>query len=163
MKKSNNNKEFSGIQIIGIGDNIVDGFKEYFPEDIILSVCGHDSGDHNEEDIHKSIDCNSKTVFIITDLGGEHSIDVATLIARKCKEVGKVSIGIATLPFTFEGATKYEQALCEAHELLRNTDATFFLNNQSLLESNREMSVSEALKKRDLILCQIIKGINEVE
>ena len=92
--------------------------------------------------------------------GGEFGTRVAPAIAHECKKAGKITIGIAIMPFSFEGNIKYERALQGVNELSRNTDAIFLLNNQSILKNNREMSISEAFKKRDHMLCQIIKSIN---
>ena len=147
------------MQIIGICDNAVNHFKEYFPNEVVFSICDHDSRIYYEEEINKSINSDSDTTFIIIGLDGEYGTNIASPMARKCREAGKATIGIVILPFAFEGAVRYEQALHEANELLRNTDAIFFLNNQLILENNKEMLVSEAFKKRDFMLCQIIKSI----
>ena len=106
------------------------------------------------------LDRNSRSVYIVTGLGGEFGTRVAPAIAHECKKAGKITIGIAIMPFSFEGNIKYERALQGANELSRNTDAIFLLNNQSILKNNREMSISEAFNKRDHMLCQIIKSIN---
>ena len=106
------------------------------------------------------LDRNSRNVYIVTGLGGEFGTKVAPAIADECKKAGKITIGIAIMPFSFEGNIKYERALQGANELSRNTDAIFLLNNQSILKNNRELSISEAFKKRDHMLCQIIKSIN---
>lgn len=162
MKKTNNKKN-PGIQIIGVGGtgcSAVNRFKECFDNEVIFSVYDLDRKDHNET--NKTSNYDSETVFIITGLGGEYGTNVAPLIAHKCMEAGKTTIGIATLPFSFEGSKKYEQALHGANELLRNTDAIFLLNNQFLLKNNTEMSVSKAFDKRDLMLCQVIKSISSL-
>lgn len=159
--KRTNNKKFSGIQIIGVGgtgSSAVNYFKECFEDEVIFSVYDIDRKNNYRTD--KPSDNDSETVFIVTGLGGEYGTDIAPLIANKCKEAGKTTIGVATLPFSFEGTKKYERALQGANELSRNTDAIFLLNNQSILKNNREMSISEAFKKRDHMLCQIIKSIN---
>lgn len=161
MMKRTNNKKFPGIHIIGVGgtgSSAVNYFKECFEDEVIFSVYDIDRKNNYKTD--KPSDNDSETVFIVTGLGGEFGTRVAPAIAHECKTAGKTTIGVATLPFSFEGNIKYERALQGANELSRNTDAIFLLNNQSILKNNREMSISEAFKKRDHMLCQIIKSIN---
>ena len=159
--RSANNKKFPGIQIIGVGgtgSSAVNCFKECFEDEVIFSVYDIDRKNNYKTD--KPSDNDSETVFIVTGLGGEYGTDIAPLIANKCKEAGKTTIGVATLPFSFEGNIKYERALQGANELLKNTDAIFLVNNQFLLKKSREISVSEAFYKRDMMLCQVIKCIS---
>lgn len=161
MMKRTNNKKFPGIQIIGVGgtgSSAVNYFKECFEDEVIFSVYDIDRKNNYKTD--KPSDNDSETVFIVTGLGGEYGTDIAPLIANKCKEAGKTTIGVATLPFSFEGNIKYERAIQGANELLKNTDAIFLVNNQFLLKKSREISVSEAFDKRDMMLCQVIKCIS---
>ncbi len=152
---------FPDVLIIGVGGagcNIVEGFRQRFTQRVVLTACDQYNYDKNEA--YKMLDRNSRNVYIVTGLGGEFGTRVAPAIAHECKKAGKITIGIAIMPFSFEGNIKYERALQGANELSRNTDAIFLLNNQSILKNNREMSISEAFKKRDHMLCQIIKSIN---
>ena len=161
IMKKKKEEVLSDILIIGVGGagcSAVNCFKECFENEVIFSVYDIDRKNNYKTD--KLSDNDSETVFIVTGLGGEYGTDIAPLIANKCKEAGKTTIGVATLPFSFEGSKKYEHAIQGANELLKNTDAIFLVNNQFLLKKSREISVSEAFDKRDMMLCQVIKCIN---
>ena len=161
MNKKKKEEVFSDVQIIGVGGagcNIVECFSQRFTQRVVITAYNHDYYDKNKA--CRMLDQNSRNVFIVTGLGGEFGTKVAPAIAHECKTAGKTTIGIAIIPFTFEGNIKYERALLGVNELLSNTDAMFLLNNQSVLKNNREIPVSEAFNKRDHMLCQIIKSIN---
>ena len=161
IMKKKKEEVLSDILIIGVGGagcNIVEGFRQRFTQRVVLTACDQYNYDKNEA--YKMLDRNSRNVYIVTGLGGEYGTDIAPLIANKCKEAGKTTIGVATLPFSFEGTKKYEHAIQGANELLKNTDAIFLVNNQFLLKKSREISVSEAFDKRDMMLCQVIKCIS---
>ena len=161
IMKKKKEEVLSDVLIIGVGDtgsSAVNCFKECFEDEVIFSVYDIDRKNNYKTD--KPSDNDSETVFIVTGLGGEYGTNIAPLIANKCKEAGKTTIGVATLPFSFEGTKKYEHAIQGANELLKNTDAIFLVNNQFLLKKSREISVSEAFDKRDMMLCQVIKCIS---
>lgn len=161
IMKKKKEEVLSDVLIIGVGgtgSSAVNCFKECFEDEVIFSVYDIDIKNNYKTD--KPSDNDSETVFIVTGLGGEYGTDIAPLIANKCKEAGKTTIGVATLPFSFEGTKKYEHAIQGANELLKNTDAIFLVNNQFLLKKSREISVSEAFDKRDMMLCQVIKCIS---
>ena len=161
IMKKKKEEVLSDILIIGVGGagcNIVEGFRQRFTQRVVLTACDQYNYDKNEA--YKMLDRNSRNVYIVTGLGGEFGTRVAPAIAHECKKAGKITIGIAIMPFSFEGNIKYERALQGVNELSRNTDAIFLLNNQSILKNNRKMSINEAFKKRDHMLCQIIKSIN---
>ena len=161
IMKKKKEEVLSDVLIIGVGGagcNIVEGFRKRFTQRVVLTACDQYNYDNNEA--YKMLDRNSRNVYIVTGLGGEFGTKVAPIIANKCKEAGKTTIGVATLPFSFEGTKKYEHAIQGANELLKNTDAIFLVNNQFLLKKSREISVSEAFDKRDMMLCQVIKCIS---
>ena len=159
--KEKKEEVLSDVLIIGVGGagcNIVEGFRQRFTQRVVLTACDQYNYDKNEA--YKMLDRNSRNVYIVTGLGGEFGTKVAPAIAHECKTAGKITIGIVIMPFLFEGNIKYERALQGANELLKNTDAIFLVNNQFLLKKSREISVSEAFDKRDMMLCQVIKFIS---
>lgn len=161
IMKKKKEEVLSDVLIIGVGGagcNIVEGFRQRFTQRVVLTACDQYNYDKNEA--YEMLDRNSRNVYIVTGLGGEFGTRVAPAIAHECKKAGKITIGIAIMPFSFEGNIKYERALLGVNELLKNTDSIFLLNNQSVLKNNREMPVGEAFNKRDHMLCQIIKSIN---
>ena len=161
IMKKKKEEVLSDVQIIGVGGagcNIVEGFRQCFTQRVVLTACDQYNYDKNEA--YKMLDRNSRNVYIVTGLGGEFGTRVAPAIAHECKKAGKITIGFAIMPFSFEGNIKYERAIHGANELLRNTDAIFLVNNQFLLKKSREISVSEAFDKRDMMLCQVIKCIS---
>ena len=100
-----------------------------------------------------------QATFIVSSFGGGCGTGVAPVIAKAAKETGKITIGIITLPFSFEGNNKYEIAIDGVKELSQNVDAMFLLNNQFLLSTHKELSLIAAFKKGDELMCEVVKSI----
>lgn len=94
--------------------------------------------------------------FVITCLGGKTGTEMAPVKAREVRESSAITIGIATLPFEFEGAERRERAAAGLRALAENTDALFVLNNNYLSKHCGEMPATEAFALADEKMCDII-------
>ena len=94
--------------------------------------------------------------FVITCLGGKTGNEMAQVKAREVRESSAITIGIATLPFEFEGAERRERAAAGLRVLAENTDALFVLNNNYLAKHCGEMPATEAFALADEKMCDII-------
>ena len=97
-----------------------------------------------------------RTVFIVTCLGGEFGSSVAPQIAAECRKRKLKTIGVATLPFEFEGAVKAQRAKDAANELAKNCDSLNLVHNEIMLKGNQGIAVNEAFKDIDICIHEIV-------
>ena len=101
-------------------------------------------------------------VFVTAGMGGGTGTGAAHVVARLAREKGILTIGIATLPFGFEGKNKMEKAVAGIIKLEKNCDATIIVNNQNLLETFPGFSFKSAFKIADDVLSKSAKGIADI-
>ncbi|MDR1756040.1 MAG: cell division protein FtsZ [Culturomica sp.] len=104
----------------------------------------------------------TKMVFITAGMGGGTGTGAAPEIARQARELGILTIGIVTLPFSFEGRRKMEQAMQGIDELEEVVDALLIVENDRLPEIYGDLRLSEAFAKADDILAIAAKSIAEI-
>jgi cell division protein FtsZ len=102
-------------------------------------------------------------VFIAAGMGGGTGTGAAPVIASIARKLGALTIGIVTLPFTFEGSRRRRIAEEGLAELASEIDALITVPNDRLLASTgRDRSLAEAFKLADDVLRQGVQGIAEV-
>jgi cell division protein FtsZ len=102
-------------------------------------------------------------VFIAAGMGGGTGTGAAPVVASIAKKQGALTIGIVTLPFTFEGTQRRRAAERGMEELSKEVDALITVPNDRLLTTvARESNLSEAFKIADDVLRQGVQGIAEV-
>ena len=102
-------------------------------------------------------------VFIAAGMGGGTGTGAAPVIASIARKLGALTIGIVTLPFTFEGSRRRRIAEEGLAELASEIDALITVPNDRLLATTgRDRSLAEAFKLADDVLRQGVQGIAEV-
>ncbi|HZR41737.1 MAG TPA: cell division protein FtsZ, partial [Ktedonobacteraceae bacterium] len=102
-------------------------------------------------------------VFIAAGMGGGTGTGAAPVVASIARKLGALTIGIVTLPFTFEGSRRRRLAEQGIVELSSEIDALITVPNDRLLTTvSRERNLSEAFKVADDVLRQGVQGIAEV-
>src|SRR3989440_9913994 len=102
-------------------------------------------------------------VFIAAGMGGGTGTAAAPVIASIARKLGALTIGIVTLPFTFEGSRRRRIAEEGLAELASEIDALITVPNDRLLATTgRDRSLAEAFKLADDVLRQGVQGIAEV-
>ncbi len=99
--------------------------------------------------------------FVTAGLGGGTGTGSAPVVARIAKEVGALTLGVVTLPFSGEGIIRREVALEGLEELRQICDTTIVIENDRLLKLAPHMSLATAFKTADSVLTSAIKGIAE--
>ena len=155
MKIIKEKKEFglSDVLIIGVGGggcNIVGN------NSVIFSVNSVEIDNVEQPDIDTLLNQEMKTVFIVTCLGGEYGSAVAPQIAAECRKRKLRTIGVATLPFEFEGAVKTQRANATANELAKNCDSINLVHNEIMLKGDQTIAVNEAFKDVNIRIFEII-------
>jgi len=101
-------------------------------------------------------------IFITCGLGGGTGTGAAPVIAKIAKEMGILTVGIVTVPFTFEGKKRRIQAE-EGLENLRNeVDTILVINNDRLRDMFGNLTLGNAFEQADNVLTSAAKGIAEV-
>ena len=105
---------------------------------------------------------NTRMVFITAGMGGGTGTGAAPEIARQAKELGILTIGIVTVPFSFEGKRKIEQAMTGIDELEEYVDALLIIANERLREIYGDLKLSDAFAMADNVLTIAAKSIAEI-
>lgn len=123
---------------------------------------GRQAGEESIEDITKILKVNTKMAFITAGMGGGTGTGAAPIIAKVCKELGILTVGIVTTPFTHEGRKRMTQA-AEGIEALRdNVDTMLIISNDKLRQQFGNLPYSEAFSKADNILATAAKCITDL-
>lgn len=102
-------------------------------------------------------------VFVTAGLGGGTGTGAAPVIAEIAKEAGSLTVGVVTLPFSFEGETRRERAEEGLHQLRKAADVLIVVSNDRLLETSAKgMPMLRAFELADGILHQGVRGISDL-
>lgn len=116
----------------------------------------------NIDQLKKILESNTKMVFITAGMGGGTGTGAAPVIAALAKELGILTVGIVTLPFSFEGRKRTLQAFSGVEELRKSVDTLLIICNDKLRELEGDLKLSEAFNRADNILAVAAKGIAEI-
>ncbi len=116
----------------------------------------------NIDDIGAALEKNTKMLFITAGMGGGTGTGGAPVIAAKAREMDILTVGIVTVPFSFEGRKRRQQAEEGINELGQNVDSLLIVSNDKLRELYGNLRLSEAFSKADDILATAAKGISEL-
>ncbi len=102
-------------------------------------------------------------VFVTAGMGGGTGTGAAPIVAAAAKEMGILTIGVVTKPFTFEGKKRLTQADRGIESLKTKVDALVVTPNDKLLQIiDRKTSMVEAFKMADDVLRQGVQGISDL-
>lgn len=102
-------------------------------------------------------------VFITSGMGGGTGTGGAPVIAQVAKELGALTIGVVTRPFTFEGSRRIQSAESGIEALKSQVDTLIVIPNDRLLQIvDKRASLQDAFRQADDVLRQGIQGISEL-
>jgi len=105
----------------------------------------------------------AEMVFVTACLGGGTGTGAAPIVAEVAREIGALTIGVVTKPFTFEGAKRRQQAEEGVRDLQEKVDTLIVIPNDRLLQiCDEKVSMADAFKIADDVLRQGIQGISEL-
>ncbi|MBR0173639.1 MAG: cell division protein FtsZ [Lachnospiraceae bacterium] len=123
---------------------------------------GQKAAEESSEEIRSALE-NADMVFVTCGMGGGTGTGAAPVIAGIAKELGILTVGIVTKPFTFEARSRMQNALIGIDNLKTNVDTLIVIPNDKLLEIvDRRTSMPDALKKADEVLQQSVQGITDL-
>jgi cell division protein FtsZ len=105
---------------------------------------------------------NTQMVFITAGLGGGTGTGAAPVIASIAQSLGILTVGIVTIPFTFEGKKRRAQAEAGLEELKKYVDTLLVIGNDKLREIYGNLKMSEAFEHADNVLTGAAKSIAEI-
>jgi cell division protein FtsZ len=118
-----------------------------------------------QEDIDKITEHlkGSDMVFITCGLGGGTGTGASTVISEISKELGALTVAIATKPFAFEGKDRMTQAEHGVGQLKTRVDSLITIPNQRLLSiGGKHMTIMEAFFKADEVLLNAVRSISDL-
>ncbi len=142
---------------IQIGEKITRGLGAGANPDI-----GAQSAEENKTEITESLR-GADMVFVTAGMGGGTGTGAAPVVAAAAKEMGILTIGVVTKPFTFEGKKRLSQAERGIESLKSKVDALVVIPNDKLLQViDRKTSMVDAFLMADEILMQGVQGISDL-
>ena len=102
-------------------------------------------------------------VFITCGMGGGTGTGAAPILAQIAKELGALTIGVVTKPFSFEGKRRMDAAAAGIEGLKNQVDTLIVIPNDRLLQiADKRASLQDAFRVADDVLRQGIQGISEL-
>ena len=123
---------------------------------------GKEAACQKMDQIKEILEKNTQMLFITAGMGGGTGTGAAPVIASIAKDLGILTVGIVTIPFTFEGRKRKTQADEGIMELRKYVDTLLIISNDKLRELCGDLKLSEAFNKADDILTTAAKGIAEI-
>jgi cell division protein FtsZ len=123
---------------------------------------GKNAALENIQDLRNILEKGTKMLFITAGMGGGTGTGAAPVIASVSKELGILTVGIITMPFSFEGRKRKQQAEMGIAELKKHVDALLIITNDKLRELFGDQRLSAAFGHADDILTTAAKGIAEI-
>lgn len=125
-------------------------------------VVGREACLESINEVKSFLSGNTKMLFVTAGMGGGTGTGAAPIIAKAAQELDILTVGIVTLPFTFEGRRRTSQGVEGLEELKNNVDTLIVISNDKLRSIHGNLRISDAFAKADNILTTAAKGIAEI-
>ena len=123
---------------------------------------GASAVEENREEINDIIK-DADMVFVTCGMGGGTGTGAAPIVAEIARNLGILTVGVVTKPFTFEGRPRMNNALNGIAKLSENVDTLIVIPNDKLLQiCDKRTSIPDALKKADEVLQQGVQGVTDL-
>jgi len=123
---------------------------------------GRKASEESAEELYAVLK-GSDMVFITAGIGGGTGTGASPVVSQIAKEIGALTIGVVTRPFTFEGAKRIKSAELGISNLKEQADTLIVIPNDRLLQIvDKRASLQDAFKVADDVLRQGIQGISEL-
>ncbi|MBL7728865.1 MAG: cell division protein FtsZ [Dinghuibacter sp.] len=123
---------------------------------------GRQATEESFEEIKRLLEVNTKMVFVTAGMGGGTGTGGAPIIARICRDMGILTVGIVTTPFSYEGKKRMAQAEDGINTLKQYVDTLLVISNDKLRHQFGNLRMSEAFAKADNILSTAARCITDV-
>jgi cell division protein FtsZ len=123
---------------------------------------GRQATEESLEEIKRILEVNTKMAFITAGMGGGTGTGGAPIIAKICKDLGILTVGIVTTPFAYEGKKRQLQAEEGIKTLKQYVDTLLVISNDKLRHQFGNLKMKEAFAKADDVLATAAKCITDV-
>lgn len=118
--------------------------------------------EENREEITELVK-DADMVFVTCGMGGGTGTGAAPVVAEIAKNLGILTVGVVTKPFSFEGKPRMNNALAGIDRLKVNVDTLIVVPNDKLLQiCDKRTTIPDALKKADEVLQQGVQGVTDL-
>ncbi|MBQ6505565.1 MAG: cell division protein FtsZ [Flexilinea sp.] len=123
---------------------------------------GRTAAEESRDEIREALN-GADMVFITAGMGGGTGTGAAPIVAEICREIGALTIGVVTKPFSFEGPRRMKSAMSGIDNLKQNADTLIVIPNDRLLQIvDKKVTMKAAFSQADDVLRQGIQGISEL-
>ncbi len=124
-------------------------------------VIGQKAAEESRAELAESLQ-GTDLVFIAAGMGGGTGTGAAPILAEVAKEVGALTVGIVTKPFSFEGRKRMRQAEEGIARLAEHVDTLIVIPNDRLRDAIAGVPLNEAFRTADDVLRSGVKGISDI-
>ncbi len=123
---------------------------------------GAKAAEESKADIQRMLGDGTRMIFLTAGMGGGTGTGAVPIIAKFAKEMGILTVGIVTIPFSDEGPVRIKQAQQGIADLKPHVDALISISNDRIVDMFGDLSFLEAFSKADDVLCTAARGIAEI-
>lgn len=123
---------------------------------------GKQATEESLDEIRRILEVNTKMAFITAGMGGGTGTGGAPIIAKICRELGILTVGIVTTPFQFEGPRRLQQAEEGIRQLQPYVDTLLVISNDKLRMQYGNLKMTQAFGKADNVLATAAKCITDI-
>lgn len=123
---------------------------------------GKQSCEESLEDVSKILKVNTRMAFITAGMGGGTGTGGAPVVSKICRDLGILTVGIVTTPFTYEGRKRMKQAQEGIERMRDHVDTILIISNDKLRQQFGNLPFTKAFAKADDILATAAKCITDV-
>ncbi len=123
---------------------------------------GKQSCEESLEDVSKILKLNTRMAFITAGMGGGTGTGGAPVVSKICRDLGILTVGIVTTPFTYEGRKRMKQAQEGIERMRDHVDTILIISNDKLRQQFGNLPFTQAFAKADDILATAAKCITDV-
>lgn len=123
---------------------------------------GKQAGEESIDEISKILSVNTRMAFITAGMGGGTGTGGAPVIAKTCRDLGILTVGIVTTPFTYEGRKRLNQAQNGIASMREHVDTILIISNDKLRQQFGNLPFTQAFAKADNILATAAKCITDL-
>ena len=122
----------------------------------------HEYAEQNRDRIKDSLNDGTKMLFLTAGMGGGTGTGASSVVASVAREMGILTVGIVTIPFTFEGPKKIKKAMIGVAQLAEQVDAILVINNEKLRQIYPDLNMLNAFAKSDDVVANAARAIAEI-
>ncbi|MGZ3845367.1 MAG: cell division protein FtsZ [Flavisolibacter sp.] len=123
---------------------------------------GRQATEESLEEIKRILEVNTKMAFVTAGMGGGTGTGGAPIISKICKDLGVLTVGIVTTPFSYEGKKRQQQADEGIKNLKQYVDTLLVISNDKLRHQFGNLKMREAFSRADNVLATAAKCITDV-